>query len=91
MSMTGVVRPGHCLLRVLDMEAALKHYTEVVGLIETDRDEKGQVYLKAWDEQDHHSIILREADIPGAASRSRSITRRRWGGWPRRFRTSGAK
>ena len=66
MSMTGVIRPGHCSLRVLDMEAAVKHYTEVVGLLETDRDEKGRVYLKAWDEQDHHSIILREADIPGA-------------------------
>src|SRR5437762_14246839 len=66
MSMTGVLRPGHCSLRVLDLEAAVKHYTEVVGLLETDRDEKGRVYLKAWDEQDHHSIILREADIPGA-------------------------
>src|SRR2546428_12901675 len=66
MSMTGVLRPGHCSLRVLDLEAAVKHYTEVVGLIETDRDEKGRVYLKAWDEQDHHSIVLREADIPGA-------------------------
>ena len=65
MSMTGVVRPGHCMLRVLDMEAAVKHYTEVVGLDVTDRDEKGRVYLKAWDEQDHHSIVLRQADIPG--------------------------
>ena len=65
MSMTGVVRPGHCMLRVLDMEAAVKHYTEVVGLDVTDRDEKGRVYLKAWDEQDHHSVVLRQADIPG--------------------------
>ena len=65
MSMTGVLRPGHCSLRVLDLEAALKHYTEVIGLIETDRDDKGRVYLKAWDEQDHHSIILHEAEIPG--------------------------
>ena len=65
MSMTGVLRPGHCLLRVLDIEAAVKHYTEVIGLDITGRDDKGRVYLKAWDELDHHSIILREADIPG--------------------------
>jgi catechol 2,3-dioxygenase len=65
MSMTGVLRPGHCLLRVLDMEAAVKHYTEVIGLDITGRDDKGRVYLKAWDELDHHSIILRQADIPG--------------------------
>ena len=65
MSMTGVVRPGHRMLRVLDMETAVKHYTEVVGLDVTDRDEKGRVYLKAWDEQDHHSVVLRQADIPG--------------------------
>src|SRR5438093_11635355 len=65
MSMTCVLRPGHCSLRVLDLEAAVKHYTEVLGLIETDRDEKGRVYLKAWDEHDHHSVVLRQAETPG--------------------------
>lgn len=65
MPMTGVLRPGHVQLRVLDMQASLVHYIERVGLVETDRDEQGRVYLKGWDEQDWFSLVLREADAPG--------------------------
>ncbi len=65
MALTGVLRPGHVQLRVLDLPAAVKHYTEVLGLIETARDAQGRVFLKAWDEHDHHSVVLREADEPG--------------------------
>ncbi|MCY1283347.1 catechol 2,3 dioxygenase [compost metagenome] len=65
MALTGVLRPGHVALRVLELEPAVKHYTEVLGLIETARDEQGRVFLKAWDEHDHHSVVLREADSPG--------------------------
>ena len=65
MSMTGVLRPGHVQLRVLDLEASVKHYTRVLGLWETGRDAQGRVYLKAWDEHDHHSVILRQADAAG--------------------------
>ena len=65
MALTGVLRPGHVSIRVLDMDEALTHYVERVGLIETDRDEQGRVYLKGWDEQDWFSVVLREADAPG--------------------------
>jgi catechol 2,3-dioxygenase len=65
MAMTGVLRPGHVALRVTDLEAGVKHYRDVIGLIETGRDEAGRVYLKAWDEHDHHSVVLREADSAG--------------------------
>lgn len=65
MAMTGVLRPGHVQLRVLDMAAAVRHYAEVIGLWETARDAEGRVYLKAWDEHDHHSVVLREADEAG--------------------------
>jgi catechol 2,3-dioxygenase len=65
MALQGVLRPGHIALRVLELEPALKHYTEVLGLHEAGRDAQGRVYLKAWDEHDHHSIVLREADEPG--------------------------
>ena len=68
MALTGVLRPGHIVIRVLDMAAALNHYVEVLGLIETGRDDKGRVYLKAWDEHDHHSVVLREADEAGMDS-----------------------
>jgi catechol 2,3-dioxygenase len=51
---------------VLNLETALRHYTKVLGLIETARDEKTQrVFLKAWDDFDHHTVVLREADHSG--------------------------
>jgi catechol 2,3-dioxygenase len=65
MSLTGVLRPGHVQIRVTDLERATKHYTEVIGLDEVMRGDGGRVYLKAWDEFDHHSVILREAGSPG--------------------------
>jgi catechol 2,3-dioxygenase len=66
MALTGVLRPGHIAIRVLEMAPALKHYSEVLGLIETARDDKNKrVFLKAWDEHDHHSVVLREADEAG--------------------------
>lgn len=65
MALTGVLRPGHVALRVLDLAAARKHYVEVLGLIESSQDEKGRIFLKAWDEHDHHSVVLREADSAG--------------------------
>ena len=65
MATTGVMRPGHIQLRVLDLQESVDFYREVLGLVETGRDTAGRVYFKAWDERDHHSLILREADRAG--------------------------
>ncbi len=66
MALTGVLRPGHVALRVLELEPAMKHYRDVLGLQEVARDEENKrVFLKAWDEHDHHSVVLREADEAG--------------------------
>ena len=65
MALTGVLRPGHAQLRVLDLEESVKFYTEVVGLQEVGRDASGRVYFKCWDERDHHSVVLRQADRAG--------------------------
>ena len=65
MAMTGVLRPGHAQIRVLDMEESVEFYTNVLGLIETGRDSQGRVYFKAWDERDHNSVVLRQADRAG--------------------------
>ena len=65
MAITGVMRPGHIQIRVLDINEAVKHYGEILGLIETGRGDDGRVYFKCWDEHDHHSVVLREADMPG--------------------------
>ena len=47
------------------MEAARKHYVERVGLHEVGREPDGRIYLRAWDEFDRHSVVLRPADMPG--------------------------
>lgn len=65
MAMNGVLRPGHAALRVLDLEEAIHFYGKVLGLEETGRDPQGRVYFKAWDERDHNSLIIREADQAG--------------------------
>ena len=65
MAMTGVLRPGHIQLKVLDLNESVDFYSNVLGLAETGRDAQGRVYFKAWDERDHHSVILRQADQAG--------------------------
>ena len=65
MALNGVLRPGHVQIRVLDLAEGVRHYRDVMGLEETGRDASGRVYLRCWDERDHHSIILREADRAG--------------------------
>lgn len=61
----GVMRPGHVQIRVLDMEEAVVHYRDRLGLIEVHRDNAGRVYLKGWTEVDAFSVVLREADESG--------------------------
>ena len=61
----GVMRPGHVQLRVLDIEEAVVHYRDRIGLIVVQRDQQGRVYLKGWTENDAWSVVLRPADEAG--------------------------
>jgi catechol 2,3-dioxygenase len=65
MALNGVLRPGYIQIRVTDLEAATKHYVDRVGLHQVSREPDGRVYLRAWDEFDRHSVVLRPADMPG--------------------------
>jgi len=49
----------------LDLNESVAFYRDVLGLEEMARDASGRVYLKGWDERDHHSVILRQADQAG--------------------------
>jgi len=60
----GILRLSHVEVRVPDLELATAYYTEVLGLLEVAR-EPERVYLKCWDEHDHHSVILRFAPRHG--------------------------
>lgn len=61
----GVMRIGHINVRVLDMDAALHHYENVLGLLRADEDEDGNIYLRGWDEWDKYSVILTPSDRAG--------------------------
>src|SRR4051812_13066461 len=65
MALKGVLRPGYIQIRVTDLDAALQHYVDRIGLHEVSREADGRVYLRAWDEFDRHSVVLRQADMPG--------------------------
>lgn len=65
MSPKGVMRLGEVCVRVLDIEAARRHYGDYLGLIETGRDDDGTTYYKTWDEYDCHSVIVRPAEECG--------------------------
>ena len=65
MALKGVLRPGYIQIRVTDLDAAVKHYVDRIGLHQVGRAPDGRVYLRAWDEFDRHSVILRPADEPG--------------------------
>ncbi|HQW87194.1 MAG TPA: catechol 2,3-dioxygenase [Flavobacteriales bacterium] len=65
MAMTGVLRPGHAVVRVLDLDESVKFYTDVMGLKETGRDKSGRVYFKCNEEHDHNSFVIRKADSAG--------------------------
>ena len=66
MSMRGILRLGEIGIRVLNLSDARTHYVDRMGLHEVMSDEdRRTIYLKAWDEHDHHSVVLREADEAG--------------------------
>jgi catechol 2,3-dioxygenase len=60
----GILRLAHVDVRVPDLDLATAYYTGVLGLIEVAR-EPGHIYLKCWDERDHHSLVLRYHPRPG--------------------------
>ena len=60
----GILRLSHVDVRVPDLDLATAYYTEVLGLLETGRDAE-RVFLKCWDEDDHHSVKLSYAPRVG--------------------------
>ena len=61
----GVMRIGHASLKVMDMDAAVRHYENVLGLKTTMKDKAGNGYLKCWDEWDKYSLVLTPSDQAG--------------------------
>ncbi|MEA2171740.1 MAG: catechol 2,3-dioxygenase [Solirubrobacteraceae bacterium] len=59
-----ITHVGHCELLVPDLEASTRFFTELLGLQVTET-VGDNVYLRAWQDWDHHTLILTEAPEPG--------------------------
>ncbi len=46
MALTGVLRPGYVQIRVMEMEPALRHYRDLVGLNVVSTESDGRVLFK---------------------------------------------
>lgn len=60
----GVLRLSHVDITVTDLDLACAYYTKVIGMLEVERT-ADSVYLKCWDEVDHHSLRLTYAPRVG--------------------------
>src|SRR4051812_50109805 len=59
---SAVIRLGYVHLRVTDLEEARNHYSNTLGM-EVVHEEPGRLWLKCWDEWDHHSLVLEEGGV----------------------------
>lgn len=54
----GILRLSHVDIAVPDLDLAAAYYTQVIGMDAVDRLDD-RMFLKCWDEEDHHSLALR--------------------------------
>lgn len=57
-----ILRAAFVELRVTDLDASEHFYAELLGMIVTARTEDA-VYLRGWEERQHHSLVLRRAPV----------------------------
>lgn len=60
----GIAHLGHFEIRVTDLQKSREFFTEIMGLIESDADDE-RVYLRAWQDWDHHTLTLKQSDSLG--------------------------
>ncbi|MFL5863536.1 MAG: 3,4-dihydroxyphenylacetate 2,3-dioxygenase, partial [Solirubrobacteraceae bacterium] len=61
-----IMRAAFVELRVTDLAASEHFYAELLGMIVSARSEDA-VYLRGWEERQHHSLILRRAPLAAAS------------------------
>ncbi len=61
-----IMRASFVDLRVLDLEAAEHFYADLLGMIITARTDDA-IYLKGWEERQHHSLVLRRGSAAAVA------------------------
>lgn len=58
LTVMGILRLSHVDIKVPDLDLAEAYYTGVMGLEVTERT-ADRLFLKCWDEEDHHSLAVR--------------------------------
>jgi len=61
-----ILRLGYMEFQVTDLDRALDFYVNTIGLFVSAR-EGDSVYLRAIEDRDHHSLVLRKAPAPGVS------------------------
>ena len=61
-----ILRLGHVEYRVTDLERARDFYVDLLGFVETERDDQ-RVYLRGLEEREHHGFVLRKAPSAGVS------------------------
>jgi catechol 2,3-dioxygenase len=61
-----IMRAAFVELQVTDLAATEHFYADLLGMIVSART-PGSVYLRGWEERQHHSLILRQAPVATAA------------------------
>ena len=64
-----VAHLGHAELRVPDLDASRDFFTRVMGLFVSEETDDETVFLRAWQDWDHHTLVLTE---PRSAASSTS-------------------
>lgn len=59
-----VLRAAHIEFRVTDLARSRAFYVDLLGFVETGRD-ADRLYLRGYEERDHHSLVLRRAPSAG--------------------------
>ena len=52
-----IAHVGHVELRVTDLERSRWFFTELMGLFAS-AEQDGRVYLRAWQDFEHHTLLL---------------------------------
>lgn len=58
----GVMRLGYVHARVTDLDEARSHYCDTLGM-RLMHETEDKLYLKSWDEYDHHSVVLERGGV----------------------------
>src|SRR3954453_17246066 len=59
-----IAHVGHAELLVSDLAGSTAFFTDLLGLQVSER-APGRVFLRAWQDWDHHTLLLTESEEPG--------------------------